>query len=843
MSDLPIYEIENELVQLLREQSRVVLQAPTGSGKSTQVPQMLLDRGLLGSGMAVVLQPRRLPARMLAKRVAEERRATLGQEVGYQVRLDNRSSGSTRIKFETEGVLLRQMLTNPDLDGISAIIFDEFHERHIYGDVTLARALEIQQVLRPDLKLLVMSATLDIDLVIKYLDPCELLVSEGRTYPVTTEYLRRATDPGKEPVWQLAAKEFSRLVSEGHEGDVLVFMPGAYEIHRTVEEIRRVAGSGFLVMPLHGELPVADQDAAVARYDRRKVVVATNVAETSLTIDGIRLVIDSGLARVARFDPHRGINTLLVERISRASAEQRAGRGGRTAPGHCMRLWTEREQGSRAPREVPEVKRIDLSEVILALKAGGVGDMDKFAWVESPGEKSLERAHQLLTDLGALHVRTGAVTPVGQRMVAFPVHPRYARMLLAAGELDCVREAALIAALTQGRSILVRTRDRKILERRSDMLGEDVPSDFIVLMRAWSYADRYRYDLGRCKEIGVHAGAARQVAPLYERFLGIAERNGLRVNDLPATDEAVQRCVLAGFSDQVAHRRDSGSLRCDVLHGRSGELARESVVRDSRLLVASEYQEIEGRRNELNVLLTLATAVEEAWLEEDFPDDFNSGYEVELDRTTKRVTGWEVRRFRDLVLERKRSAEVPEDQAAAILAREIMAGRSKLKKWDHAVDQYLLRVRYVAERYPEMAFPDLYGEDREALVSKVCRGAMSLKELKDRPVMNLVKAQLNPGQRDLLEKMAPERLQLPDGPRPKLVYQESGPPVLSACIQDLYGVKDALRLPGGDPVLIHVLAPNHRPVQVTQDLSTFWRDAYPKVKAQMQRKYPKHKWR
>ena len=371
--DLPIYEIERELVSLLRDQSRLVLQAPTGSGKSTQVPQMLLNHGLLRSGKVVVLQPRRLAARMLAKRVAEERGVTLGQEVGYQVRLDNRSSSSTRIKFETEGVLLRQMLTSPDLEGISAIIFDEFHERHVYGDVTLARALEIQEVLRPDLKLLVMSATLDIDLVIKYMDPCELLISEGRTYPVTEEYLRRATDPKKEPVWQLAAKEFSRLTAEGHEGDVLVFMPGAYEIHRTVEEIRRAAGSGFQVMPLHGELPAADQDAAVARCSRRKVVVATNVAETSLTIDGVRLVIDSGLARVARFDPHRGINTLLVERISRASADQRAGRGGRTAPGHCMRLWSEREHASRAPREVPEVKRIDLSEIILSLKVGGVG--------------------------------------------------------------------------------------------------------------------------------------------------------------------------------------------------------------------------------------------------------------------------------------------------------------------------------------------------------------------------------------------------------------------------------------------------------------------------------------
>ena len=318
---LPIYELAADLVGRLRGGTRrLILQAPTGSGKSTQVPQMLLDAGLLDrggrAGKVVILQPRRLPARMLAARVARERNTPLGAEVGYRIRLDNVTSARTRIEYVTEGVLLRQMLADPALPGIAAILFDEFHERHLYGDITLARALQIQESARPDLLLVVMSATLETAALEKYLAPCETLVSRGRTYPVDVEYLPRPAPFDRIPAWELAAEELSRLAAAHPEGDALVFMPGAYEINRTLGEIRSHPRlGGWLALPLHGELPPDDQDAAVARYPgRRKVVVSTNVAETSLTIDGVRLVIDSGQARVARFDPYRGINTLLIEK-------------------------------------------------------------------------------------------------------------------------------------------------------------------------------------------------------------------------------------------------------------------------------------------------------------------------------------------------------------------------------------------------------------------------------------------------------------------------------------------------------------------------------------------------
>src|SRR5262245_10232332 len=339
MSDrLPIYELEHPLLSRLKEAPRLILSSPTGSGKSTQVPQMLLKHGFLEKGQVVILQPRRLATRLLAARVAEELGVELGQDVGYQIRFDNVSSPKTKIKFVTEGILLRQMVQDPKLAGVSALVFDEFHERHLYGDITLARALDLQERERPDLQLLVMSATLDGDRLEKYLQPSARLVSEGRTFSIS---ITHATAADERPVWDQAADAFARHAGEG---DVLVFMPGGYEIARTIDAIRdRSESKGYLLLPLHGELPPREQDAAVARYTRPKVVVATNVAETSITIDGIRAVIDSGLARIPRYDPNRGINTLLVEKISRASAEQRAGRAGRTAPGHCIRLWSEPE--------------------------------------------------------------------------------------------------------------------------------------------------------------------------------------------------------------------------------------------------------------------------------------------------------------------------------------------------------------------------------------------------------------------------------------------------------------------------------------------------------------------
>lgn len=857
--DLPIFEIHDRLIAAAVNQRRLIITAPTGSGKSTQVPQMLLDAGLLeggtrsgasaasashdgawpSTGQVVILQPRRIAARLLATWVAKQRGGRPGDEVGYQIRFEDVTSAATRIRYVTEGVLLRQMLSDPQLHGISAIIFDEFHERHLYGDITLARAVELQRTARPDLILAVMSATLDTGTLERYLTPCDVLSSAGRTHPVTIDHVPKSVDDI--PIWEAAVRELSRLVQQHPEGDALVFMPGSYEINRTVQEARETLGQSFVVFPLHGELAPNDQDAAVARYDRRKVVVATNVAETSITIDGVRLVIDSGLARIPRYDPHRGINTLLVEKISHASADQRTGRAGRTAPGHCLRLWTKRDHDQRPRRELPEVKRLDLAEVVLTLKASGVTDVQSFHWLESPDPKSLDRAETLLLDLGALDFRSRQITEIGRQMLAFPLHPRYSRMLLAAQHYGCVRAIALIAALTQGRNLLTRVEGKQAAEAREDLLGGETQSDMFVLMRAWRYADRCGYNVDRCRRLGIHAQTARQVGPLFEQFLGIARSEGLDVSEKPVAAEAVQKCLLTGFTDHLAMRLDEGTLRCQLIHGRRGLLARDSSIQ-SPLLVAAEVAEIQGR--ELNVVLNQCTAIKEEWLRELFPGDFAETHAIVFDAAQRRVVCRHQKRFRDLVLDERQTDDPPEEEAADALAQEVLAGRCVLKHWDDSVEQWIQRVNCLRTWMPDLNLPAIGPDDRQTLLHHICLGAYSYKEIKDKPVWPVVKGWLSPQQQAWVNEYTPERLELPGGRRAKVTYSADAPPTISARIQDLYGVKEGLWVAQRRvPVRIEVLAPNHRPVQTTDNLANFWRETYPKLKQELQRKYPKHEWR
>jgi len=866
---LPIYDIENEIIARLRADRRLILSAPTGSGKSTQVPQMLLKHGLLGDGQVVILQPRRLAARLLAARVAQELGVKLGEEVGYQIRFENCTSARTRIRFVTEGVLLRQLIDDPQLRGVGVILFDEFHERHLYGDITLARALELQEQQRPDLTLAVMSATLNVAELEKYLSSgapggargadfrCGVVMSEGRTFPVEVEYLARRVGLNGPPVWELAAAEFARFVQGGGEGDVLVFMPGGFEIAQTMEAIRCTReAKGYLILPLHGELQPKDQDAAVARYQQPKVVVATNVAETSITIDGVRLVIDSGLARMARYDANRGLNTLLVEKISQANADQRTGRAGRTAPGKCVRLWSRPEHDERPPHELPEIRRLDLSEVVLTLKAAGVDDLRQFRWLEKPDEIALTHAEALLEDLGALKRATPAsspavrpapplqITPVGRKMLAFPLHPRYARMLLAAQDYHCVYQACLVAALTQGRDLLIRNPGRDVDAAREDLLGDKSSSDFWVVMRAWSMAVNNQFRLDACRKVGIHAVTARQVGPLFEQFLRIAKDEGLdtRPNDTP--DKALQKCILIGFSDRVARRLDEGTLRCELVHGRRGVLARESRVHHSPLLVVAEIREVEGRDREVNTILSLATAIETDWLRELFPDDLRSEVQVQYDAQQKRVLAAELLRFRDLALAAKRIDPPPAEAAARLLAEEVMAGRLLLPNWDHGVEQWLARLNLLCQQCPDLQLPPITDDDRQHIIAELCHGAVSYKDIKEREVKPVVVSWLSSAQRELLDQHAPERLTLPNGRTPKVSYENGKAPFISLRIQELYDVNQTPKVAlGRVPVTVHILTPGMKPIQVTQDLANFWREHYPRIKSELARKYPKHLWR
>lgn len=844
---LPIHLVAGEIVEGIRKLGRVVLQAPTGSGKSTQVPQILLDDAGIG-GAIVVLQPRRLAARMLAARVAQERGVKLGEEVGYQIRFENKTSKTTRIRFVTEAILLRQLLEDPSLRGVGAIVLDEFHERHLTSDLSLAGALESMRTVRPDLKLVVMSATLDVAGVAGYLEPAALVEASGRTYPVAVQYAGASLGREAAPVWTRAARAFREVVRGGEAGDVLIFMAGAYEIRRTLGELEGLPEArGYDLCPLHGELSPEAQDRAVARGDRPKVIVSTNVAETSITIEGVRVVIDGGQARVARYDARRGINALLVEPISRAAAEQRAGRAGRTGPGLCVRLWSEAEHGGRAERDTPELQRVDLAETVLLLRSAGLHDLEGFAWFERPEGAALERARALLESLGALD-SGGGLTDRGLAMARLPLHPRYARMLLEAAERGVLGPVSRIAALSQGRLVYRAnatgsSRGEQVREIE-DYCGED--SDWELQLRALEVAEAAHYKLERCAVLGIHAGAARQVGTAAKQLRGLVRDAAGDRDDLDGKGmaEAVGMCLLSAFSDYLALRKDGGTRRCRLIGERGGELRRESVV-ESELFVASEQEERQVR-GEVTVLLGMATRVESVWLEALFPEDFRAVVETRYDAPTRRVVSVRERRFRDLVLERVEAGEPEAEAAGELLAAEVLAGRLVLKQWDASVEGWIKRVNFVALHCPETEIAMIDEEARELLIGQICAGGTSYRGIKDRAVMPVLREWIAPEQMYYLETYAPETLELPRRKRPvRLRYEADGRVLVASKLQDFYDVKAAtLRVANGRiaPV-VELLAPSGRPAHVTDDLDGFWSGAYAHVRKELAGRYPKHEWR
>ena len=839
---LPIDALQADLVAACGRVRRLVLRAPTGSGKSTRIPQMLLDLDLV-QGQIVVLQPRRIAARLLAARIAQERGVRLGGEVGYQIRFERVESAQTRIKFVTEALLLRQMASDPELKGVGAVVFDEFHERNLHSDVALALARRLQETHRPDLLIMAMSATLDTEGVAKWLGSAETLAADGRAYPVQVEYTHLPRNSTR-PIWDAAAEQVRRVLSEEAEGDVLVFMPGSYEIMRTIGAVRNLPESGGVdILPLYGELPPEEQDRAVKPSPGRKVIVATNVAETSLTIPGVRAVVDAGLARIARFDPHRGIDTLLVEPVSQASAEQRAGRAGRTGPGRCIRLWSQTDHEARPLREVPEIKRVDLSETILLLLSSGWGEAATFPWYEKPDDKALQRALTVLADLGAVDAQ-GKLTNLGRRMSVFPAHPRYARMLLAAGDLDCVYEVCRIAGLAQGRDILFRKVDDRTENARDSVEQED-GSDFFPRLALLQRAVEMKFDADACDRFGVHGQAARQADQAARQFLRLAEGQGLPVSDRIADPAAVRRCLLLGFSDRLAVRLDAGTLRCALVHGRTGELRRESSIRNAKLLVAAEVDEIQARGG-VTTYLSLATAIEEAWLQELFPAEFSTVNQVRYDASQRRVVTRVERRFRDLVLEVKERDDAPSDAASRLLAEEVAAGRLELEKWDAPVDAWIRRVNFLSKHCPELGIPPFDEAARRMVIEEVCAGAVAYRDIRDRPVFGVVRGWLTHEQAMALESYCPEKIILPRKKHPaRIEYTEDGQAEVEATVQELYdfpGSKLRVCL-GKVPLVVCIQSPARRTQQRTTDLDAFWKGSYEGVKKELRGRYPKHEWR
>jgi ATP-dependent helicase HrpB len=845
----PVQQIADELraAMAAEKRARVLLKAPTGSGKSTMVPAMLLAAGV--AGRVLVVEPRRMAARLLAGWVAKQRGGQVGHEVGYAVRFDSRYRDDTRILYLTDGVFQRWLQDEPTLPGIGAVIFDEFHERRLAVDVALARCLALQDAGRPDLRVVVMSATLETAGLADYMAPVVSLETGGRLHPVeilwrpekAPQHDRRGGPPRDVPVWERMAGVCREAMAMPDPGDILMFLPGTHEIRRTIELLE--AGSvarGWEILPLHSTLPPAAQEAAIGPCAKPKIIVATNVAETSITIEGVRTVIDSGLARIAAYEPRRAINTLLIRKISRAAAEQRAGRAGRTAAGRCFRLWSQQDHARRAEFETPEVHRVDLSEAALLLKTSGVRELRDFRWLDAPTEESLGRAERLLHDLGALDA-CGAPTAEGYHMAGLPLEPRFSRLMLAGHEHGCVSETAFIAAAVQGEGLFV---NKPGSVGRKDFLFPEDGSDFAGEWRAFDSAREMNFDPQRCSQLGVTGRGARETAQGFDRLLGLAARFrwATPAVDFSARREAVGKALLASFSDQLAIRLNQGTLACRLVGNRRGKLDDTSCVKQAPAFVASEITEVEAR--EVIVHLRRATAIEPAWLAELFPEDLTTTESAAYDEARRRVLRRRETRFRDLVLEMKESDHgVNLDQAAEILAARVLAGELTLKNWDHAVEQWTARLSLLAERLPELGLPGWGADDRQAAVAQIVHGAVSYKEIKEANVWRVLKDWLSAGQRAALDSYCPERLTLPNGQTAKITYEEGKDPFIAVRVSHLFGVWETPAIGNGRvPLLVHVLTPGYKPWQMTKDLRSFWQTGYFQMKKEVAGRYPRHPW-
>jgi len=863
---LPIWQVQSEIVESLRAAHRLVLVAPTGSGKSTQVPQMVLDAGLAGDKQIIVLQPRRVAARTVAARVAWERNVVLGEEVGYQVRFDDHTSLGTRICFITEGILLRWLQDDPTLANVGAILFDEFHERNLLSDVALALVKQLQAHKRPDLHLLVMSATLDAQPVKKYLDDCPICISEGRSYPVQVQYIDYKDERN---ITEQAADAVEKIINAHEPGDILVFMPGMAEINATIGALHSIRVSEkLLCIPLHGELTPDQQDLAFKPSDRRKVVVATNVAETSVTIDGVCSVVDSGLARVARYDAERGISTLHIEEISRASSDQRKGRAGRTAPGVCYRLWTESGHSNRPERNTPEIQRADMAEVVLLLHSLGIKHAAGFDWLDKPDPVAVERAEMLLHTLGALrpaasgnddpdadHVQSD-LTSIGRQMMRLPMHPRYSRMLVEAQKRGCVSAAALCAALVSGRDLLTRIgRDEKHIAENRELFEGSQDSDFFTLMRAYQFARKNGFNIDLCRRYGINARSAREIEQTYLQFVEICRRqkfHEISPDEAPpkTDDTSLQRCLMTGFIDQLCIRRDKGTLECDLNEGRTGTLMRESVVQQSSLFVVATIREVSGRTGHLT-LLGMATHIKIEWLTETFPEQLLTKVEHLYDRGHKRVAAVKLVRFHDLVIHHEHQREVEPEASGRCLAEAARKNWFELPLFNHEIKQLINRVNLICNIQPEL---ELKPFDEAAIIACLTEAFNGQTLAKEAQATNLKAAflkHLPKGQWDWLNELAPATMPWGEGKPVKLQYVEDDDkntewpilPEVQVKITDCFTLKEHPRLSEGRiPVRLWVCAPDGKRLGSTIDWANFRAKEYPKLKPALQKKFSSLLW-
>jgi ATP-dependent helicase HrpB len=808
-TDLPIEPLIPEILGALTAAPNLVLEAPPGAGKTTRVPLALLDAGWAKGGKIIVLEPRRLAARGAASRMAAMLGEEVGDTVGYRVRLDRKVGPKTRIEVVTTGLFLRQLQGDPALPGVAAVLFDEFHERTIEGDMALAFALEAQAGLRDDLRLVVMSATLDGESVAQRIPGAQRLRSEGRAFAVETHHL--GDDQATRLEDRMAAAIRRALAEES--GDILAFLPGTAEIRRTQE--RLVGDDRAIVLPLYGDLPLAEQDKAIRpdAQGRRKIILATSIAETSLTIDGVRVVVDSGLRRSPRFDPASGMSRLVTVKASLAATAQRRGRAGRTAPGICYRLWSAASERALPAFDAPEIEAADLAPLALELAVWGIADPASLMLMTPPPVAALSQARGLLRQLEAVDANNLA-TPHGRRMAELGVHPRLAHMMVRADERKLGDLACDIAAILSERDLLKGRESDADLRHRVQLLRNDSHDPAL---------DRNQ------------RSRVRQSALDWRRQLGVTK-------DAQSSATQCGQVLALAYPDRLAQRRGAaGQFR--LSNGRGAMLpARDPLAAEDFLAVGS----LDGAAREARIFL--AAPISLAEIEEDFSAAIEEQAVLAWNPRTEIVEAKRERRLWSLVLEEKPLKNPPQDQVIAAMIEGIRAMGLAALPWTDNARALQARIAFLRRAGDERHdWPDLSDDalvaSLEDWLAPYLSGVTRRAHLANLDLMEALLSRLDWKQRQALDDLAPTHLTVPSRSRVPLDYQSGDVPVLAVRLQEMFGATDTPAVAGGKvQVLLHLLSPARRPVQVTRDLKSFWANSYRAVKADLKGQYPKHYW-
>lgn len=822
MKSCPIDDILPALKETVMGNSSVVLHAPPGAGKTTRVPIALLDGIPPERGRIVVLEPRRIAAVSAARWMAHILGEQVGETVGYTIRFDSRVSKKTRIEVVTEGILTRRIQTDPVLEGVAMIIFDEFHERSIHADLALALCLDISRSVRPELKMLIMSATLECGPIAALLGNVPIITSTGKSFPVEERYVSGAKDR------LLRDKVVDAVIMTLKEisGDMLVFLPGSGEIRQCSEALKSINLGRYgdiSIHPLYGDLPFEEQEKAILPSFMRKIVLATNIAETSITIEGVKVVIDSGLTRRLQYDPSSGMNRLITVHTSRASAEQRKGRAGRLAPGVCYRLYNRHLFQSMIPFSPPEILVSDLSSLLLELALWGVKEPSTLSWLDAPPAAALESARHLLMNLGLID-ESHSVTDAGRAAARLPLHPRPGRLLLRAVELGCPCLGADLAAIVS---------ERDIVRRSPSAAGEPDIGTRVEMLHAWR--------TGREMPEAADLWALRAVDRTAKQLLRLTAGARRPVDRQIADPDMIARLLLSAFPDRIAKAREEANGSFVLRQGRAVLMPAGSSLVRSPYIVAVNLdagEKTEGR-------VHIAAAVSEALIRQECSKSIKTLRRVEWSKRERRIIAASEESIGAVLLSVKPFSPT-EDEALPIICEVIKKGQAPVSFSDEA-RKFKARVILLRRAFPEQNFPDLSVESLLAIPEEWLlpwlgriRTADDLLSLEILPALA---AQLSWKQLQFLDEQAPTHMTVPSGSRIAIDYASGEIPVLAVKLQEMFGLADTPTIAGGRvKILLHLLSPARRPVQVTQDLKGFWNSGYQQVKKELKGRYPKHPW-